>query len=257
MKNNNCIILFFVLLVAIGCGPVKKDKYRMESFMDRYLRVSVIQAEQSDGRSLAIVYSWTGAIQQGGNNSEFKAISKKNGDTGYNVSFSRSSDGLYGFCYSLENNLKSIKLYAIDSYNSKYGSGAVLNGMVRYLSTSISPFISSGYKNTFTMTENNTSDLFRNYLQNLYLKPLNYPQFVGKQEKPYFPVDKLLKDVSATDFKLVFPFMKTIGGSEKDLLGYLYFEELPNAPGNYNIKVEITDEIGNVYSSQITMNFDY
>ena len=40
-------------------------------------------------------------------------------------------------------------------------------------------------------------------------------------------------------------------------IGYLYFEELPDVPGDYDIKVEITDENGKVYTSTLTMKFDF
>lgn len=44
---------------------------------------------------------------------------------------------------------------------------------------------------------------------------------------------------------------------DQSLIAYLYFEELPDAPGDYDIMVEIIDESGKVYTSDLTMKFDF
>lgn len=56
---------------------------------------------------------------------------------------------------------------------------------------------------------------------------------------------------------MMIPFWDRASNSLSRVIGYLYFEELPDVPGDYDIKVEITDENGKVYTSTLTMKFDF
>ena len=56
---------------------------------------------------------------------------------------------------------------------------------------------------------------------------------------------------------MMIPFWGRASNSLSRVIGYLYFEELPDVPGDYDIKVEITDENGKVYSSILTMKLIY
>lgn len=65
-----------------------------------------------------------------------------------------------------------------------------------------------------------------------------------------------MKDLRSDDLKMLINFART-NHDAIPRIGYLYFEELPDVPGDYDIKVEITDENGKVYTSTLTMKFDF
>lgn len=115
------------------------------------------------------------------------------------------------------------------------------------------PFIESKYKKVFDAKASDISETFRYYQGRPLAKFFDYPEFsAGSKLFPYWPVDCTLQNLSQKDVKMLLS-----ADPDQSLIAYLYFEELPDVPGDYDIMVEIIDESGKVYTSDLTMKFDF
>lgn len=254
-------IFLFIPFFLSGCKTDGDwDQYNFKSFISKYYFIEDISYNQQDSRCIVVKNTKNVFYSQFNKADEekFNSISLKNNDLNYNSKFKRLR-GENSFCSSYSLNLLSIKVFSLGDYNSTHVAGSSLEDIVRFLSLSLKKFVSSGYKETFVSDGNNLNVTYKKYLGDYYSKyALDYPQFRADGSnniKPYFPVDCLIKDLKTEDLNLILYQSNSFGAYST--LGYLYFEELPDVPGNYNIKVEITDENGKIYSSTITMMFDF
>ena len=105
----------------------------------------------------------------------------------------------------------------------------------------------------FDAKTSDISETFRYYQERPLKRAFDYPEFsAGSKLFPYRPVDCTLQNLSQKDLKMLLS-----ADPDQSLIGYLYFEELPEVPGDYDITVEITDESGQVYTSDLTMKFEF
>lgn len=257
MKRTIIFYLLICLFFASSCGDKHLSK-TLVSFVGNYDIYDNIILQQTDLQCAVIgihkaesVFQTYGTKEQ---RSKFKEISVKNGDISYNTKVEGVGVlSLFSVAYP---NVVSVKVSSLEDYSSIYPANSSLAGITRFMSWGVDPFIRSGYKKVFTYSQEAVSSFFANYVGEYYT-PSSYRQFFGTPSiKPCFPIDCLVKDLRSDDLKMLINFAGT-NGDAIPRIGYLYFEELPDVPGDYDIKVEITDENGKVYTSTLTMKFDF
>ena len=257
MKRTITYCLLICLLFASSCGPNYISK-TIASFVGNYDIYDNITLQQVDLKCAFIcIHKAESVFQTGGTKekrNKFKEISVKNGDLNYNGKVSGVDIlALSSVAYP---NVSSVKVSSLQDYNSNYPANSSLDGITRFLSWSLNSFIKSGYKNVYNYSPAAVSSHFANYAGE-YHTPDSYSQFSETPSiKPCFPIDCLVKDLKSDDLKMLINFAGLYYDTTPGI-GYLYFEELPDVPGDYDIKVEITDENGKIYTSTLTMKFDF
>jgi hypothetical protein len=125
----------------------------------------------------------------------------------------------------------SIEIVSGADFDDEHPAGTSLADIVTYDGYSSKPFIDSGYQMYYW------EDKGRFYYHE------------GTHEKPYYPVNKKVSELTAEDLTLIY--------GTGYLLAYchLYFP-VPTLSKQHNIKVTLTDERGKKFSDTITMNFE-
>ena len=256
--------LFFIFLIFLaffsGCGGDKVEKEYLKSFVGNYDIYSSFSLNQKDLQCAELIINKKESVFQTYGTKEERAkyeeLSNKNNDNNYNTTVKKVGV-LYLFSVAAPD-IKSIRVFTSKDYNSSHPAGSYLDDIVRFMSWSLNPFIKSGYKKVYTYSSDVVSATFDKYAQNYNPLISSYPQFQEnyKTIRPCVPIDCLVKDLSSEDLKMLINF----AGVNYDMsprIGYIFFFFFPDAPGDFDISVEITDEKGKVYSSSFTMRFNY
>lgn len=261
MKRFISISVVFFLLFFCSCGHTVKKK--LQSFIGSYIEYNSLSSKQVGKQCVQLCFGGTSSVSQliKDDQDRFETISKLNGDIGYNTSVNGNTGaGGLSLCTVFSPNIVSIDVVTSRSFDAMHKENSSLGDIVRFMSFTLYPFISSGYTNIFSFKNSKSfSEPFSSYMAGYftYFWPTSYPNFdYEKGVVPLHPVDGLLNSLRVQDLKMLVDIGR-LKPQVDQIVGYLYFERLPDLPGDYDIRIEITDENGKVYTSDITMSFDF
>lgn len=252
-------VISIVLFLIMGQSCDHPTKLKMKSFVESYVNYGDISVSQIDLQCLVLTtddahnyiyqFSKDKTIKQ-----RYLDLSKKYNDLGYNKTV--TGIGLE-LCRVITPDISKISITSLSAFNSNHAENSSLNDIVKLMSFSLHPYISSSYTHAYNYNKETRSLAFKKYCEQYFSRLWSYPEFgYGSGFVPYYPVESYLNKLKPGDIMMI-PFWDRASNSLSRVIGYLYFEELPDVPGDYDIKVEITDENGKVYTSTLTMKFDF
>lgn len=252
-------IISIVLFLIVGQSCDHPVKLKMKSFVGSYINYGDISMSQIDLRCLVLTTdeSYTSIYQFSRDKTikqRYLDLSKKYNDLSYNKTVTGIDPQV---CSVITPDISKISTTSLSAFNSKHAENSSLDDIVKLMSFSLYPYISSSYTRAYNFNEETRSAAFDKYCKQYFGCLWAYPEFgYGSAFTPYFPVESYLNKLKPSDIKMV-PFWRLSNNSLRRAIGYLYFEELPDTPGDYDIRVEITDENGKAYTSTLSMKFDF
>lgn len=246
-----------LILACTQCAPTLKPRYKeikLENLIHSSFEFNSIKCEQISSEAIIIKYD---EINLKRSDEELKQIRNKYNDNNWGITV--KFDTVYEpltciaapFC-----DLTSINITTTNLFNSSHPANSSLNDIVNFISVSPLKFIESNYTKPFFIN-NESSHIFRT----LYLKSLEFSSqslYVGyfkdtfdKTATPFYPIEKMVNEITSKDLTLLaptHPFDYT--------LGYLYFTQTPDTPGDYEITVEMVGDNGKTYKTTTIMTFE-
>ncbi|GEM_PF-1734856 len=255
---NICFLLLSSLFLLYACTPRRVEKaitLTFRSFVGRYAFVGEdLFLESPVERAITLKGRIIGSSVYDDKREDkiriYDSLCLKNGDMSYNRSVSGMPKPL-GIVASGVNFIKT-DITCTRDFSAGLPAGSSLAGIVRFMSSSLYPFIKSGYTKTYDYTQELPEpykSLGQKYVH-LYFE--EYSQFrpLSKTEAPLFPINKIATELNKEDLTLVGLWESGVGN-----IGTLYFEELPETSGEYEIVVKLYGDDGKTYSGSIVMNF--
>ena len=255
MKINTLRIFAAVaaLVVLTGCDPA----YRMTkcpSYVVCYVNLKTINlsVEPSDPRCVLINHGNDlpiiayGLNSTGAEKEKYDQLCKKHKDLSYNryrmLSYNPSID-FASVTYN-ECDFTEITVTADKDFDETHPAGTDLSDIVRFMSWSPYKYILSGYSKYYHYDKSDVSTAFdsmmRRYINNKY--------FDKETDAECYPIDKLIRDLTADDLILV-------GHGAPGFLGMLYFDKLPTGEGEYEVAVTIRTDDNRTLSNTVKMQF--
>lgn len=238
------------MMTVSSCSDYKS--YRSESFVMRYDDLAAISVSRNpDFPSMGINVSndlmqsrfWCSPFREEG---IYDMLCKKHGDFKYNerVSYLMTfEEPSHNAC-----DLLSIKISSDRDFDAEHPAGASLADIVRFVSCSPEPFISSGYKRRYRYAPDHLSYCFRHTWGYYYSGP-------DRKESEYYPIDKMLCDIVPEDLVLLGPDVPYDPNRTASVFFSLFFEMTPDTAEEHRITVEVNTDDGRVLSGTIVMDF--
>lgn len=269
----------FLLMGNLSCKHPIGDKPHsvyLNSFITYYNNLNNIKLECSiDGRAILILPYYKLPIYTYDSKYEhilrpYDSLCLLHNDVGYN----KIASGIpmpTNVAQTITPDFTTIRIWSDKDFNSTHPAKSLLSDIVRFMSFSYEPFISSRYYNECNIDQMNLSAEFKKYLNvdknRLKLVYGSYVQFEGRSGlMPLFPIDKKVCDLSHKDLTLLYGTIKGESFTLEDKnratlyskisLGILYFTSPPDSPGDYDITVEMIGDNGKTYSATTTMRFE-
>ena len=264
MKKSVIVVLLLTIIFCVQ--SCMKDSSKIDSFVLRYRVLDTISLKQVDDRTLRIGISYQknarGFVKSYSYDEKdekrfFDSLAQKHLDIGFKSTI--TTNKYYAHAKLVQDmfacDFLSIDVSCTQNYNTTHPSSKNLNDIVRYLSTTCYPFIRERYPKVYLSDiEKQTSELAKQYigLGLVFHTPHSY-DFFKKNMTPYSPIDKMVNNLTKNDLILVGNTISLSGVFPG--LGFLYFTELPDVPGEYDITVKMEGDDGKIYSATTKMKF--
>ena len=254
-------ISYFIAIIALGiltgcdltgCGSFyMKRKEKCPSYVVCYVNLESVRLSVDcfDGRCVFIepgfhvdvVY---GLHSSGAEKEKYDQLCIKHNDLSYNQDHIIIGDPPrdYESVTHFECDFTKITVTTDKDFDETHPAGTDLSDVVRFMSWSPCKYILSGYSDYYHYDKSDVSDAFDTMMR----RSLSKECF--NEDMEYFPIDKLVKDLTADDLILV-------GYNPLAYLGMLYFDKLPSEQGEYEIAVSIKTDDGKTLSGTVEMHF--
>lgn len=253
--GNKCISAFCVAAIALGTltGCDVYEWVKSPSYVDCYVNLESINlsVETSDPQCIRITHGSDflliayGLRSKGAAEKEkYDQLCKKHNDLSYNKYRSLSKHVEYDSVTYAEYDFTEITVTSDKDYDAAHPAGESLSDIVRFMSWSPYRYILSGYSRYYHYDKSDVSDAFDTMMR-IYI---NREYFDNATDATCYPVDKLVKDLTAGDLVL-------LGHDYPDFLGMLYFEKKPDGEGEHNITVTMRTDTDKVLSNTVRMPF--
>ena len=267
MKINtfkNFAALAVALLVLTGCDLIGLDwtgcgsfyatkKEKSPSYVVCYVNLESIRLsiDNNDARCLSIqpgfhVDVLYGLHSSGAEKKKYDQLCIKHNDISYNQYHvfmgkpPRDEETVAYFACDFT----EITVTADKDFDETHPAGTDLSDIVRFMSWSPYKYILSGYSKYYHYDKSDVSTAFdsmmRRYINNKY--------FDKETDAECYPIDKLIRDLTADDLILV-------GHGAPGFLGMLYFDKLPTGEGEYEVVVTIRTDDNRTLSNTVKMQF--
>lgn len=244
------ILVICAMMLLTSCDVYKS--YRSKAFVLRYDDLAAITlTKDSNCPSVCINVNndlkqsrfWCGPFRE---ENLYEGLCQKHGDNKYN----KVVHYLIQFSEPLHNasDLLSVKIFSDRDFDAEHPAGTSLADIVRFLSCSPKEYIGSGYKIKYKYDPELLSYEFRNTWGIYY-------RYSNKTEFEYYPIDKMLCDVTQDDLVLLGHHEICDSSYTPVKFCSLFFEKMPVGSGEHLITVEITTDDGRVLSGEIAMDF--
>lgn len=253
--GNKCISAFCVATIALGAltGCDVYEWVKSPSYVDCYVNLESINlsVESSDPQCIRITDGTDfpliayGLRSKGASEKEkYDQLCKKHNDLSYNKYRSLSKHVEYDSVTYAEYDFTEITVTSDKDYDEAHPAGESLSDIVRFMSWSPYRYIMSGYSRYYHYNKSDVSDAFDTMMR-IYI---NREYFDNATDATCYPVDKMVKDLTAGDLVL-------LGHDYPDFLGMLYFEKKPDGEGEHNITVTMRTDTDKVLSNTVKMQF--
>lgn len=253
--RNSKLLIIIEVLVFLGLPTSCAPNYRMtkcSSYVVCYIHLDSLKLSVDPSNSQCILinaisdFSKTFGLHSSGVDKEmYDKLCHKHKDISYN------QYRLIGSTLDIESvtyndcDFSEIRITSDKDFDAMHPAGSDLSDIVRFMSWSPFKFITSGYTKFYHYERTTLSDAF-DTLMRIYSKRELFDQ---TNNSTCYPVDKLIKDISADDLIL-------LGGDDAlALLGMLYFDKIPNQKGRYQITVIFKTDENKTFSDTISLQF--
>lgn len=254
-RKNKHISSFCGAVIALGLltGCDVYEWVKSPSYVDCYVNLESINlsVESSDHQCIRITHGTDfpliayGLRSKGASEKEkYDQLCKKHNDLSYNKYRSLSKHVEYDSVTYAEYDFTEITVTSDKDYDKAHPAGESLSDIVRFMSWSPYRYIMSGYSRYYHYNKSDVSDAFDTMMR-IYI---NREYFDNATDATCYPVDKLVKDLTAGDLVL-------LGHDYPDFLGMLYFEKKPDGEGEHNITVTMRTDTDKVLSNTVKMQF--
>lgn len=254
-RKNKHISSFCGAVIALGLltGCDVYEWVKSPSYVDCYVNLESINlsVESSDHQCIRITHGTDfpliayGLRSKGASEKEkYDQLCKKHNDLSYNKYRSLSKHVEYDSVTYAEYDFTEITVTSDKDYDEAHPAGESLSDIVRFMSWSPYRYILSGYSRYYHYDKSDVSDAFDTMMR-IYI---NREYFDNATDATCYPVDKLVKDLTAGDLVL-------LGHDYPDFLGMLYFEKKPDGEGEHNITVTMRTDTDKVLSNTVKMQF--
>jgi hypothetical protein len=240
MKLMKQIVLFLIgltVLLTAGCDVVERRVFR--SHITYYYDCPEFILETSESGNIALRGSGENGLCGWSSKGREKAIYDSLCVLHHDMSYNKKRDYIVGpgWGASYKGDIVSIDVVSNADFDAQHPAGAPLNDIVRIISVSPYPYITSGYKKTYDWKRNPPENLQR---ENIFRGRSN------RGENPfYYPIDKRLSELTSSD--LILADMSEI---------FLIFEKQPDLSKEHNLTVTIKVSDGKVSRPTITKVFE-
>ena len=235
-------------LLLNGCSVISHRT--CNSFVAVYIQLSAIHLQEwPDHERFLLITAQTGSgrydfISEGEEKAVYDDLCTKHNDLNYRHRVSLMGRRIPVEDIFIDTDFVSVSLVTDADYDAAHPAGADLSDIVRFISCSPYPFIKSGYSSYYHYDGGGLPEDFGDVWQLLCGPEKLNPEL----DNPYHLIDKRLEDLTAEDLTL-------LGSGGPYWIGFLYFEELPSAPGSYPLTVRMTTDSGEVFEDSTTMTF--
>lgn len=271
------IIYVCCTLLIVSC--IKRDRYeystiKIDNLIDNYFELSIkdLVVKQIDNNLIEVGLQddkfWKNKNALTHENQE--KLRDKYNDRGLNISFKinhkKGSKPIanrfvwgYGAIWSVNVEFLSLNIYSNKDFDDTHTAWNSLNDIVRFMGVSPLNFIQSQYKTPY-IDKGETSDLFRELFANDIISSSTdlynsyFKTTFGEGSSPFFPIEKMVNDLTHNDLKLIFNHYEGINYMKGRF--YLYFTQTPDTPGNYGITLEMVGDNGKTYKTTTIITFE-
>ena len=260
----NRLFKTFLLLIIFSLTLSSCDNFydrKVNNLVGDYRDIENIVIEQIDNNCCKLSYDENNVIiydyvsESSKLKYIFDSLSIKHSDINYKGKARSSTSGYPFTC--LATDFISITVTSTNNYNATHTANSSLNDIIRFISLSCYPFIKSNYRDAidYENTLNGMNAIDRKYLD----KPLRGSSWMSGlrgfgETTPFSPISKQLDRLTKDDLILVGYYGTRRRPS--NIIGFLYFTELPDVLGDYEIKVEMVGDNGKTYTATTTMKFE-
>lgn len=255
IHGNKCISAFCVAAIALGAltGCDVYERVKSPSYVDCYVNLESINlsVETSDPQCIRItngtdfsLFVAYGLRSTGAEKEKYDQLCKKHNDLSYNKYVCLPPYGDFDSVTYTEYDFTEITVTSDKDYDAAHPAGESLSDIVRFMSWSPYRYILSGYSRYYHYDKSDVSDAFDTMMR-IYI---NREYFDNATDATCYPVDKMVKDLTAGDLIL-------LGHDYPDFLGMLYFEKKPDGEGEHNITVTMRTDTDKVLSNTVRMQF--
>lgn len=239
--NAKNIIITSLLVIMIGqfqgCDVVEYNTFT--SYVNTYYKYNDINLSLTpvgnimiSGASFDKHYSW----QSKGNDKDiYENLCKTHNDISYNKKRELIVGTNWGHCSMLD--FKRIDIMSNIDFDQKHPAGTSLNDIIRFISVSPKKYIDSNYAKTYDWL-NGTPDSFKKE-QEMY----NFRN--GTESKNYYPIDKLLSEISINEMVMM----------PSEYFGYLIFEATPTGLKEHQLTITVSLSDGKIIVKTIKKLF--
>ena len=254
LKSKKTIFAAVAALVVLtGCDPAYQMT-KCPSYVVCYVNLETIKLSvaPSDPRCVLIDHGNDlpiipyGLNSTGAEKEKYDQLCKKHNDLSYNqyrmLAYNPPID--YSSVTYNECDFTEITVTTDKDFDETHPAGTDLSDVVRFMSWSPYRYIMSNYSKYYHYEKTDVSTAFdtlmRLYIDNQY--------FEKDTDATCYPIDKLIKDLTADDLILV-------GHDAPGFLGMLYFDKLPTGEGEYEVAVTIRTDDNRTLSNTVKMQF--
>ena len=258
-KIVKSIIVVIFLLVVVSCDETYIVK--TDSFVYDYSYLSSIKLKQVDSQCLMVYFERERLkyCDNKHNSDKFHELAVKHNDLSYPGILKKVGIKPY-FISAADVDFISFNVECKQKYDAYHLSKKSLNDIVKVLSITCTPFIKRKYKKNDVNILEDVSTEWLNYLRSRVSSlRASYEEPTLREGDYLFPIDKMSDELSTTDLSLI-GLVALCRGTHKGSvieipLLHLYFTELPDIPGEYDITVKMEGDDGKIYSATTKMKF--
>ena len=246
-RLRSCLAIAFALLTLSGC-----DKYQMTkcpSYVVCYISLEDISLRTVPSSSNCFIIHHGkdypqkeyGLHSSGTDKEQYDQLCLKHNDLAYNRYRSILKDMDSESVTYNDLDFTSISVTADRDIDEAHPAGTDLGDIVRFMSWSPCRYIQSGYSKYYHYDRSDVSEAFDTMM------PVYFDDkwFDNETDAACYPVDKLVKDLTADDLVL-------LGHDSPGLIGMLYFEKMPDAD-RFSIAVSIGTDDGRTLCDTLTI----
>ena len=244
----------FNLLAAIvgclflyGCPTPVPHGVKTTHFVTEYLYVAHYNTIQYNENTMLLTYltNTEKKITEREDKEAYEALCTKHND----IDFFCKEVSLG--CSVINQDISALSIKTKSAYDDEHPSGSDIGDITTLFTTTIAPFIESGYQNLYPASEVD----YNAFPFNLFYSKYGWPYGIGYNfsDKTNYPNHVISKKIKELSFPLVM-----IGSfpQKSRSIAAIIFDKAPKTPGAYEFEMNIKTTEGKEYNLNCKMNFN-
>ena len=247
-KKLNVVLLSLSLFILCGC-PTPMQHIKTTHFVTAYRYVNSYELLQYNENSMLLTYLTSmKKITESSNKEKYEALSAKHNDIGF------VCNEVINGCAVMDQDFSGLSIKTKTAYDDEHPAGADIGDITTFFTTTIAPFVESGYKNLYPASKVDCKAFPYNLF---YPKSWLYGagfEFSDQTNYPNHFISKKTKELSSSPLIMIGSFL--FSAEETQNVAAIVFDKAPKLPGAYEIELNIKTTEGKEYNLTCTMNFD-